>query len=487
MFEGAAKRSRAILAILLISSTIAVSLFSFDSSIGSALLPQNDFPYEKMDLYAQEFSSHLPILVMQTDIPELHNRENPPLTVMWLFDSGGENRLTDAPTEVFHSVTANYRGFSSLSFPKKSYKINLYDNINFYKPLDYSFFGLGESSEWVLRTPYADKSLLRDWFCYEVAATVLYWQPRGKPVQVFIQDGETGMITYEGVYFFCEYITVEESRLDLGQFTLSSSERIDVNGGGYLYQRDREREYGNVLPVQTDIAYRLMHPISSSMSSREEASFKDEVIFYHEFLTKTGKYAGIPDDEWDYWNYIDVDSFIDYMLVAELTQNKDAGRLSTFMYRPVGGKLIMGPLWDADLSMGNDDYLTPLYNTFYPITRYVIRPLASESQFTLRLIDRWRELRGSIWSDSEILGLFDAMAEYLVEPAAQNAERWPELYDGETLIVNNPEPYTTSWEEEISRTRDWLESRLIWLDEAIPRLPQDWPNEIAREINSAAG
>lgn len=34
--------------------------------------------------------------------------------------------------------------------------------------------------------------------------------------------------------------------------------------------------------------------------------------------------------DYGYWNYIDIDSFVDYFLINELTLNADSGELSTY-------------------------------------------------------------------------------------------------------------------------------------------------------------
>ena len=58
-----------------------------------------------------------------------------------------------------------------------------------------------------------------------------------------------------------------------------------------------------------------------------------------------------------YQKYIDVDSFIEWYLINEITKNNDAIFYSSvyLSYIP-GGKLKIGPVWDYDLSLGNINY-----------------------------------------------------------------------------------------------------------------------------------
>lgn len=64
-----------------------------------------------------------------------------------------------------------------------------------------------------------------------------------------------------------------------------------------------------------------------------------------------------------YEQYIDVDSFIDWGILHELTYNIDSCyRRSCYMTKDAGGKLKMGPIWDFDLALGNFSKDNQKYN-----------------------------------------------------------------------------------------------------------------------------
>ena len=55
-----------------------------------------------------------------------------------------------------------------------------------------------------------------------------------------------------------------------------------------------------------------------------------------------------------YQKYIDVDSFVDWYLINEITKNQDARNYSSIYLNVIPGeKIKMGPLWDFDLAFGN--------------------------------------------------------------------------------------------------------------------------------------
>jgi len=477
MFSFNKMKIKITLAALMPCALAAVLAVSADETISNAWDFNDELPVSSMDQFAKEFSSHLPIIIVETDVSSgaLANRYSPPLAVIWCFDNGEENRLTDTPTEVINFAKARYRGTTSMGFPKTPLKLFTYSP-NLTDPLGYPLLDMASASEWVLHPPYADRSLLRNWFSYDLAATVLYWQPIGKPVQLFMRDGESGPLFYRGVYLLCESVSTGETRLDIGQFNLRSSETVDHNGGGYVFQIDREHNNYFVLP--NGLAVRYSYPTPQNMYATQITALQNEVEFYVDLLTKTGRFEGVSGVDLDYEYYLDVDSFIDYFLVAELVQSDDTGLRSTYMYRPLGGKLVMGPLWDCDLSMGNNYYWQPDSYSFLNIRALVIKSFFEDESIRLRFVNRWFELRDSIWTDAELLRLFDEMAEYLVQPAAQNAECWPEIYDEEIEAWPTHDPNITSWGEEIEQTRCWLVNRVQWLDENIPRLIYETAEEI---------
>ena len=62
------------------------------------------------------------------------------------------------------------------------------------------------------------------------------------------------------------------------------------------------------------------------------------------------------DPELGYKKYIDDDTFIDFFILNELSNNVDGYRLSTFLTKNRDEKLKIGPIWDFNLSFGNADY-----------------------------------------------------------------------------------------------------------------------------------
>ena len=62
------------------------------------------------------------------------------------------------------------------------------------------------------------------------------------------------------------------------------------------------------------------------------------------------------DPETGYQSIIDIDSFIDFFIMNEITKNIDGYRISTFINVDIDKKIKMGPIWDFNLAFGNADY-----------------------------------------------------------------------------------------------------------------------------------
>jgi len=183
--------------------------------------------------------------------------------------------------------------------------------------------------------------------------------------------------------------------------------------------------------------------------------------------------AGFADPAKGYPSFIDRDSFIDYHLLVELTKNVDGFRFSTFFHKERGGKIKAGPLWDWNLSFGNcngkqgflaEGWLWPQLDdreySWY-------RRLFEDPDFAQRYVDRWTELRATVFATSNILGRVDAMVALLQESQVRNFEKWPIL--GVTV---SPNWYVgDTYAEEVSWMKEWISNRLAWIEKQFLQPP----------------
>jgi hypothetical protein len=176
------------------------------------------------------------------------------------------------------------------------------------------------------------------------------------------------------------------------------------------------------------------------------------------------------DPERGYRAYLDVDAAVDYVLLNELFKNQDAFLASTFFHKSSGGKLVLGPVWDFDVSMGNSNFGRSGILagwTFDPVGAR--RPWASrlyaDPFFVERLATRWRGLRarGLV---PQLLREIDANAALLRAPQRRNFARWPIL--GRYVWPNPVDPRTRkvrrTYAAEVAYLKSWLPRRAAWID-----------------------
>ena len=154
---------------------------------------------------------------------------------------------------------------------------------------------------------------------------------------------------------------------------------------------------------------------------------------------------------------MDIQSFIDYLIVQELVYNVeiDAPR-STFIHKDMGGKYVMGPVWDFDAGFDFDwgtmytghNYFNAqelvlgtnpaVHRGGYGIPGFFTQMFRNQ-QFVLEYKARWNEVKDYIFDDA-----WEVMEEYelcLQDALHRDYQRWP--------IDRN---YVT----ETNRMEDWL-------------------------------
>ena len=381
-------------------------------------------------------------------------------------------------TEISYNVGIELRGSSSQMFPKKSYGFET-RSTDYIDDIDVSIGGFPQEEDWILYGPYSDKSLIRNKLTFDLSNLIGYKASKTKFYNLFI-NGQ-----FKGLYVLMEKIKRDVNRVDIPEIDESTVE------GGYIIKIDKPTgdgescntcyddsfsfassfdSYGN-LTDKSEINFIYHYPKPEEITVNQKEYIKD-IIFQFESTLSEDTFDTNSDPKYN--SFINVDSFIDFFIMNEITKNIDGYRLSTYMYLDKDQKLNMGPIWDFNLAFGNVDYCDGAnaqgwlykFNSICPgdvwqVPFWWTRFMESLS-FRNKLKNRWQNLRSNILSDSSIDTKIDSYIEYLdlYNVIDQNFNSWPII--GQYVWPNYY--IGTSYESEIDYMKYWIDMRLNWLD-----------------------
>lgn len=390
---------------------------------------------------------------------------------------GVRNNLTDPFNNYNGKIGIEIRGSSSQMFPKKQYAVETKDA--FGNDLDVSLLGFPPEEDWILYAPYNDKSLIRDVLVYKLANDMGRYATRSKYCELVL-NGE-----YRGIY-----VLFEKIKRDANRVNIKKMEPTDISGdavtGGYIIKIDKydgennagwNSTYFSFPQANFPILYQYHVPKPDEIVQQQK-SYIQNLIF--NFETVMWYSSNIADSSTGYPKYIDIDSFVDFVLINELVKNVDAYRLSTFLYKDRDSrnpKLFAGPVWDFNLAIGNADYyegwlasgwqlefLTNFQNipSGEPfLTPFWWRKLFDNAHFRNKMYARWQNLRASVLSLPKIFSYVDSLTQLLDESKTRNFEKYPELlghWIWPNYFVGN------TYVEEITYLKGWIANRINWMD-----------------------
>jgi hypothetical protein len=412
------------------------------------------------------FSSNLPLLLVDTHGRAISegSRASCYLTVI---EPGVDRSRWNSPITLQSRGGIEIRGSSSTQFPKKSFGLEL--NQENGSDRAEGLLGLPRDSDWILYAPYTDKSLIRDVLAYELSNRIGRYAPRTRLVELYVnRAGTVDGADYQGVYVLVEKVKGGPNRLDIAEVESTDTTEPAITGG-YLLKKDRLDS--NDKPFTTPHGHELG---LEWPRGRELAT--NQTLWIRRYMTQfeTALYGTrYRDATAGYPAFIDADSFIDHHWLVEVAKNIDGFRLSTFMHKDRSGRLNMGPIWDYNLSFGNANYLdgqspTGWYNTQIGGTDYPwYERLFQDPAFAQRYIDRWVSLRTNALATDRVLALVDDYARQLEEAQQRNFKKWRILG---TYVWPNAFIGAT-YAEEIGFLKEWLTSRLNWIDSTMVPWP----------------
>ena len=418
-----------------------------------------------------EFStSHLPIVVVNTNGQDIPN-DNKITAHMGIIDNGpGEtNHLSDPYNHYDGFIGIELRGSSTLWFPKKQFAVETRDSLG--ENNNVSLFGMPEENDWIFNAPYTDKSLMRNVLIYNMARDAGRYASRTHYFELVLNDD------YRGVYVMLEKVKRDDNRVDISKLEPDELSGDDVTGG-YIIKIDKwdgENLGGWYSEPQLEnysgFYYQYHYPKPDEIAPEQQ----EYIINYIDDFEQVMNSENYMNTTSGYPSIIHWDSFVDFLIMQEITKNVDGYRLSSYLYKDIDsndGRLVAGPIWDFNLGFGNADYCDGWATTGWAIDFNLVCPgdsyqipfwwylIWSDESFRWTVQQRWHDLRQTTLSDNYVNAVIDSLHDHIGEAANRNFERWPIL--GEYVWPNYFIGET--YEEEVEYLRDWIMTRMEWMD-----------------------
>jgi len=461
------------------------------------------------------------------------------------------------PPDYDGNAGVEFRGSTSQRFQKKGFSVKLADADGFGD--EASLLGMPEHEEWVLHGPSHDGSLVRNAFAMWAGREGFgWWAPRTRLVELFVDEprapGAPGPAeVYRGVYVLMEKVSRGKHRVDVKKRSgkegddfglILKHDNNNIDPGDRVVYSARTRlpfiitypstpklassaarggdagkanatspaplplvrlAVSGAAPEATSVQLRAIElQVRAQQAAAEDA--EDRAVAsgaldaFEERLFAGG--AGLED-------IADMDSFVDYFLHTELLRNPDGYRGSTFVHKEdAEGKLIMGPVWDANEALANPISYNAAQNAavqpegwrFLACTQagacvgdvadgtsQWFQRLWVDPAFRERVARRWAQVRATNLSDDMLRAWFRTYAiELGAGAAAREYERWPPRTRGELggACTRGADGATRcgpqfrrrrlsqasqadEWRAEFERLEEWVARRVQWLDQAV--------------------
>jgi hypothetical protein len=438
--------------------------------------------YSQSDQHAiksikDDLISTLPIIIIET---EQNIPDEPKIGgFMRAIDNGpGEtNHESDSANNYYGYIGIEIRGQSTQLYPKKSYSVETRDALG--ENRNVSLLGLPVENDWVLYAPYSDKSMLRNYISFYIGRQLRNYASRTRFCEVIV-NGD-----YKGLYILMEKIKKDNNRVniaDLNPLDLSGDEltggyiiRVDKLDGDFVFGNDGWKSYPDPpYPDAMNIIFQYFHPKADDMHPIQKNYIRSFVTDFENNLTS----PAFANPNTGYNSYINTTSFVDQMLLNEISKEVDKYRYSTYFYKEKitdGGKLFAGPPWDFNFGYSNVDYW-PEGNDYTGWLHELVEPyewgimfwwkrLMESTYFRNLAYNRWFQLREDLISNAVLECQIDSIYNLLNYGSQErNYERWPILG---TYVWPNYDWQNNDYTAEVTYFRNWLFDRLQWIDENI--------------------
>lgn len=378
-------------------------------------------------IYVHSFTG-LPVMWIETEgRQDITSKENYLKASFKLQENVTTRGAGDVLTD---SVNIKGRGNTTWGMAKKPYALKFNKK--------QSLFDEPKDKSWVLLANYADKTMLRTTtaFCMGYISNLEY-TPKAHFTELMLNG------RYNGTYLLCEKLKI-------------SKDRVNVGDDGFLLEVDAKAEAG-------DITFKIEH-LSQPINIKDPddiAVGDDSYNYVKDYMSKADEVlysTNFTDSNEGWQKYIDMDSFVDWYLINEITKNNDASFFtSCYMNLKRGEKIKMGPLWDFDIAIGNVNYNNNYnYDGFWIKYSGWINRMFEDPTFVAKVKERFDYFYGK---RDDIMREINENAKYLKYAVQENENKWRTFY---THTWPNYDIWG-SYNNEVQSMKEWLNARFEWL------------------------
>ena len=416
---------------------------------------------------AQTFTdSNLPIVIITTDL----DQNNQPLEILddpkilaslkiIKRPDGSRNYLSDQNTTAYLNyngrIGIEIRGSSSQALPKKGYGLTTLkaDNVS---NNNVSILGMPSENDWILNGLAFDPSLIRDYLSYNLSRQIGEYATRTAYCELVI-NGE-----YKGLYILQEKVKSSTNRVNVLKIAATDITTPNVTGG-YITKADKTT--GGDPVAWTMSSYAGWTDFIHELPKPAAVTTQQNTYIYNQFLNlETTSRNNNIDLITGYPSVIDIPTFVDFMLINELASNADGYQYSTYFHKDRAGKLRAGPIWDFNLTFGNDLFLWGFDRSHYDVWQFANggndgakfwTDLFNNPTYKCYLAKRWNELiqPGQPLNYDSLVQYIDQTVAYISEAKAREEQKW-------TSDVYPPVHFSPT---EISDLKVWLSNRISWI------------------------
>lgn len=326
------------------------------------------------------------------------------------------------------------RGNFSWTFAQKPYALKLGEKAD--------FLGMGAAKKWTLITVSSDRTMMHNYLTQKLAAAMGL---RGTCENEYVDVVVNGV--YAGTWVLTEKIQIHEERIDVDEdvgvlFEIEMVRRHTCDTCIVLYEHPTDRGETIHLRLKT---YKGMD-LEDMDARAKEAALAELQPFFDGLANAFTREQTLDAIE----KYVDVDSFVNWYLLNELTRNFDSSFVtSCYCYIDETGRLYMGPAWDYDTCYGIQD---PTIEGYWVRIAPWFTQLFQCEEFVQLVCERWTELK-----NSGLLDAFCASIDQTAERIALSEQLNHALYPSSELGSSN-------FDEAVSYFKSWLSQRIAWMD-----------------------